>query len=207
MGSSTIQWALRPVVKYHLRRGVGLIKFLKMVLDPSPPPLYRAHTPPYRTHTPPYPTPVRTQQHTSVWVTSISAPLSMSFTTTSLCIHMHTHTHYVIDVVTVLFEDAQVYIHTQPSYYSHSVVAVLEDVYVYTYMYISALFYELHTISLYVYTHPTALLFTQDIVWNYIRVHIYVYQRFLCTSPRHLSVYRHNTHHGCIHIHTHTSSY
>jgi len=26
-------------VKYHLRRGVGLIKFLKMVLDPSPPPL------------------------------------------------------------------------------------------------------------------------------------------------------------------------
>jgi len=39
MGSSTIQWALRPVVKYHLRRGVGLIKFLKMVLDPSSPPL------------------------------------------------------------------------------------------------------------------------------------------------------------------------
>ena len=31
--------ALRPVVKYHLRRGVGLIKFLEMVLDPSPPPL------------------------------------------------------------------------------------------------------------------------------------------------------------------------
>jgi len=31
--------SLRPVVKYHLRRGVGLIKFLKMVLDPSPPPL------------------------------------------------------------------------------------------------------------------------------------------------------------------------
>ena len=28
-----------PVVKYHLRRGVGLIKFSKMVLDPSPPPL------------------------------------------------------------------------------------------------------------------------------------------------------------------------
>ena len=27
------------IVKYHLRRGVGLIKFLKMVLDPSPPPL------------------------------------------------------------------------------------------------------------------------------------------------------------------------
>ena len=41
MGSSTIQWALRPVVKYHLRRGVGLIQFLKMVLDPSPPPLVR----------------------------------------------------------------------------------------------------------------------------------------------------------------------
>ena len=39
MGSSTIQWALRPVVKYHLRRGVGLINFWKMVLDPSPPPL------------------------------------------------------------------------------------------------------------------------------------------------------------------------
>jgi len=39
MGSSTILWALRPVVKYHLRRGVGLIKLLKMVLDPSPPPL------------------------------------------------------------------------------------------------------------------------------------------------------------------------
>ena len=31
--------ALRPVVKYHLRRGVGLMKFLKMALDPSPPPL------------------------------------------------------------------------------------------------------------------------------------------------------------------------
>ena len=27
------------VVKYNLRRGVGLMKFLKMVLDPSPPPL------------------------------------------------------------------------------------------------------------------------------------------------------------------------
>ena len=39
MGSSTISWKLRPVVKYHLRRGVGLIKFLKMVLAPSPPPL------------------------------------------------------------------------------------------------------------------------------------------------------------------------
>jgi len=39
MGSSTIEWALRPVVKYHLRRGVGLIDFLKMVLDPRPPPL------------------------------------------------------------------------------------------------------------------------------------------------------------------------
>ena len=42
MGSSTIQWALRPVLKYHLRWGVGLIKFLKMVLDPSPPPLATA---------------------------------------------------------------------------------------------------------------------------------------------------------------------
>ena len=31
--------ALRPIVKNHLRRGVGLIKFLKMVLDPRPPPL------------------------------------------------------------------------------------------------------------------------------------------------------------------------
>ena len=30
-----------PLVKYHLRRGVGLMKFLKMVLDPSPPPLGR----------------------------------------------------------------------------------------------------------------------------------------------------------------------
>ena len=39
MGSSTVEWALRPVVKYHLRRGVVLIEFLKMVLDPSPPPL------------------------------------------------------------------------------------------------------------------------------------------------------------------------
>ena len=39
MGSSTIEWGLRPVVKYHLRRGVGLVKFLKMVLDPRPPPL------------------------------------------------------------------------------------------------------------------------------------------------------------------------
>jgi len=34
-------WGRVPfnVVRYHLRRGVGLIKFLKMVLDPSPPPL------------------------------------------------------------------------------------------------------------------------------------------------------------------------
>ena len=45
MGSSTIQWALRLVVKYYLRRGVGLIEFLKMVLDPSPPPLLLMHNP------------------------------------------------------------------------------------------------------------------------------------------------------------------
>ena len=28
LGSSTIQWNLRPVIKYHLRRGVGFMKFL-----------------------------------------------------------------------------------------------------------------------------------------------------------------------------------
>ena len=50
MGSSTTQWDLHPVVKYHLRRCVGLINFFEngtrpqpptslMVLDPSPPPL------------------------------------------------------------------------------------------------------------------------------------------------------------------------
>jgi len=43
-------WGLRPVVKYHLRRGVGLIKWYStpspnlspynfLGLDPSPPPL------------------------------------------------------------------------------------------------------------------------------------------------------------------------
>ena len=37
MGSSTISWALRPVVKYHLRRGVGLIKFLENGTRPQPP--------------------------------------------------------------------------------------------------------------------------------------------------------------------------
>jgi len=40
MGSSTIQWNLRPVVNYHLRPGVGFMKFLENAsLDPSPPPL------------------------------------------------------------------------------------------------------------------------------------------------------------------------
>ena len=38
MGSSTIEWALRPIVKYHLRRGVGLIKFLENESRPQPPP-------------------------------------------------------------------------------------------------------------------------------------------------------------------------
>jgi len=37
MGSSTIYWNLRPVVKYHLRRGVGLIKFLENGTRPQPP--------------------------------------------------------------------------------------------------------------------------------------------------------------------------
>ena len=37
MGSSTIEWALRPVVKYHLRRGVGLIKFVENGTRPQPP--------------------------------------------------------------------------------------------------------------------------------------------------------------------------
>jgi len=37
MGSSTIYWALRPIVKYHLRRGVGLIKFLENGSRPQPP--------------------------------------------------------------------------------------------------------------------------------------------------------------------------
>ena len=30
-------WGLRPVVKYHLRRGVGLIKFLENGTRPQPP--------------------------------------------------------------------------------------------------------------------------------------------------------------------------
>ena len=37
MGSSTIQWNLRPVVKYHLRRGVGFQKFLENGSRPQPP--------------------------------------------------------------------------------------------------------------------------------------------------------------------------
>ena len=37
MGSSTIQWNLRPVVKYHLRRGVGFMKFLENGSRPQPP--------------------------------------------------------------------------------------------------------------------------------------------------------------------------
>jgi len=37
MGSSTIQWNLRPVVKYHLRRGVGFTKFLENGSRPQPP--------------------------------------------------------------------------------------------------------------------------------------------------------------------------
>ena len=37
MGSSTIWWNLRPVFKYHLRRGVGLIKFLENGSRPQPP--------------------------------------------------------------------------------------------------------------------------------------------------------------------------
>jgi len=38
MGSSTISWKLRPAVKYHLRRGVGLMKFLENGTRPQPPP-------------------------------------------------------------------------------------------------------------------------------------------------------------------------
>ena len=37
MGSSTIYWNLRPVVKYHLRRGVGFMKFLENGSRPQPP--------------------------------------------------------------------------------------------------------------------------------------------------------------------------
>jgi len=37
MGSSTIQWNLRPVVKYQLRRGVGFMKFLENGSRPQPP--------------------------------------------------------------------------------------------------------------------------------------------------------------------------
>ena len=37
MGSSTIQWNLRPVVKYHLPRGVGFMKFLENGSRPQPP--------------------------------------------------------------------------------------------------------------------------------------------------------------------------
>jgi len=37
MGSSTISWKLRPVVKYHLRRGVGFMKFLENGSRPQPP--------------------------------------------------------------------------------------------------------------------------------------------------------------------------
>ena len=37
MGSSTIQWNLRPVVKYHLRRGVGFVKFLENGTRPQAP--------------------------------------------------------------------------------------------------------------------------------------------------------------------------
>ena len=37
-------WALRPVVKYHLRRGVGLIQFLENGTRPQPPTsLWDAH--------------------------------------------------------------------------------------------------------------------------------------------------------------------
>ena len=37
MGSRTISWKLRPVVKYHLRRGVGFMKFLENGSRPQPP--------------------------------------------------------------------------------------------------------------------------------------------------------------------------
>ena len=37
MGSSTIQWNLRPVVKYYLRRGIGFMKFLENGSRPQPP--------------------------------------------------------------------------------------------------------------------------------------------------------------------------
>ena len=37
MGSSTISWKLCPVVKYHLRRGVGFMKFLENGSRPQPP--------------------------------------------------------------------------------------------------------------------------------------------------------------------------
>ena len=37
MGSSSISWKLRPVVKYHLRRGVGFMKFLENGSRPQPP--------------------------------------------------------------------------------------------------------------------------------------------------------------------------
>jgi len=37
MGSSTISWKLRPVVKYHLRRGVGFMKFPENGSRPQPP--------------------------------------------------------------------------------------------------------------------------------------------------------------------------
>jgi len=89
-----------PVVKYHLRRGVGLIKFLEngtrpqpptslMVLDPSTPPLrlIYAHTHIYtltRTHT-------HTHIHTGVEApcSHLETPLLCAHT----CLHTHAHTH------------------------------------------------------------------------------------------------------------------
>ena len=45
MGSSTIQWNLHPVVKYHLRRGVGFMKFLENGSRPQPPTSRRKPSP------------------------------------------------------------------------------------------------------------------------------------------------------------------